>query len=380
MIATIVGLATALTWLYMLVGRGWFWRVEEAPPAAGPMPEDRVTVVIPARNEALGIGTTVTSLLAQDHRGPLAIVLVDDHSSDGTADVARAAARALGAADRLDIIAARALPAGWTGKLWAVAEGLATARARTADFILLTDADITHSPDNVSSLVRRAHDGNLDLTSLMVRLSTETWPEKALIPAFVFFFFMLYPPRQAADPSSSVAGAAGGCMLVRPAALERIGGIGAIRGALIDDCALAAAIKRSGGRIRLDPSAKTSSSRVYGSAGEIWSMIARTAFTQLRYSALMLAGTLLGMGLAYLAPPLLAVFATGPARWLGLGTWFAMALCFYPTLRLYGRHPAWAFALPAIAVFYSAATVGSAINVWRGKGGQWKGRAQALQD
>ncbi len=189
---------------------------------------------------------------------------------------------------RLDVIAARDLPPGWTGKLWAVSEGLARAREKTAQFFLLTDADIVHAPDNVSSLVRRARAEDLDLTSLMVRLSTETMAEKALIPSFVFFFFMLYPPRKAADPRSRVAGAAGGCMLVRPVALERIGGIAAIRGALIDDCALAAAIKRSGGRIRLDPSRTTRSSRVYDSAGEIWSMIARTAFTQLRYSWILL--------------------------------------------------------------------------------------------
>ena len=211
----------------------------------------------------------------------------------------------------------------------------------------------------------------------MVRLSTETWPEKALIPAFVFFFFMLYPPRWAADPVSRVAGAAGGCMLVRPSALESIGGIAAIRGALIDDCALAKAVKRAGGRIRLDPSTTTLSSRVYGSAGEIWSMIARTAFTQLNYSMVLLIGTVLAMGVTYLAPPLLTCFAHGAARWLGAAAWLAMAACFYPTVRLYGRHPAWAFALPAIALFYLSATVGSAINVWRGKGGQWKGRAQA---
>ena len=379
MIATLVGIVSALAWLYLLLARGWFWRVAEAPPATGPLSNARVTVVIPARNEADGIATTVTSLLTQDHPGPLTIVLVDDHSTDGTADLARAAARALGAEPRLDVIAARDLPPGWTGKLWAVSEGLDRARATSADFILMTDADITHASDNVSTLVRRGLAGDLDLTSLMVRLSTETPSEKALIPAFVFFFFMLYPPRWAADPRAKLAAAAGGCMLVRPAALEKIGGIAAIRGALIDDCSLAAAIKRAGGRIRLDPSRTTRSSRVYGSAGEIWSMIARTAFTQLRYSTLLLIGTVLGLAVTYLAPPLLTIFASGPAWWLGLGAWVAMAACFLPTVRLYDRHPAWAFALPAIAAFYSAATIGSAINYWRGKGGQWKGRAQAIR-
>ena len=379
MIATIVGCISACAWLYLLFARGLFWRVAEAPSATGPMANARVTVVIPARNEAEGIAGTVTSLLTQDHPGPLGIVLVDDHSTDGTADFARAAAQALGAEDRLDIIAARDLPAGWTGKLWAMSEGLDRARATAPDFILLTDADITHASDNVSTLVRRAVADDLDLTSLMVRLSTETLVEKALIPAFVFFFFMLYPPRWAANPRSKMAAAAGGCMLVRPAALEKIGGIAAIRGALIDDCSLAAAIKGTGGRIHLAPSTTTASSRVYGSAGEIWSMIARTAFTQLHYSALLLVGTVLGLAVTYLAPPLLALFAPGPAAWLGLVAWGAMAACFMPTVRLYRRHPAWAFALPAIAAFYATATIGSAVNYWRGKGGQWKGRSQAIR-
>ncbi len=372
-----LGVATALIWSYILLGRGWFWDVREASATGGVPSDAAVVAVIPARNEASGIAGTVSSLLGQDHGGPLDLILVDDHSTDGTADLARAASRALGAEDRLDVVKARDLPPGWTGKLWAVSEGLARARTKSVDFILLTDADIVHAPDNVSTLVRRAHAEDLDLTSLMVRLSTETMAEKALIPSFVFFFFMLYPPSKAADPRSRVAGAAGGCMLVRPRAFERIGGIAAIRGALIDDCALAAAIKRSGGRIRLDPSRSTRSSRVYTSASEIWSMIARTAFTQLRYSWLLLLGTMIGMALTYAAPPLLTVMATGPARWLGCGAWLAMALCFAPTARLYDRHPAWGIALPGIAMFYAAATIASAIAYGRGRGGQWKGRIQA---
>ncbi len=372
-----IGVATALIWFYIMLGRAGFWNVREAAPIEGVPAAAAVVAVIPARNEAAGIAGTVSSLLGQTHEGSLDIVLVDDHSDDGTADLAQAAARALGAESRLDIVAARALPPGWTGKLWAVSEGLARAREKPAHFVLLTDADIVHAPDNVSNLVKRARAEDLDLTSLMVRLSTETMAEKALIPSFVFFFFMLYPPRLAADPRSRVAGAAGGCMLVRPAAIDRMGGIAAIRGALIDDCALAAAIKRSGGRIRLDPSRTTRSSRVYDSAGEIWSMIARTAFTQLRHSWLLLSATMLGMALTYAAPPLLAILATGPARWLGLGAWLVMAFCFVPTARLYDRHPAWGLALPAIAMFYAAATLASAIAYGRGRGGRWKGRVQA---
>ena len=379
MAVVVCAILVAIVWLTLVFGRGGFWQVREAPKASGPVSHARVVAVIPARNEASGIAATIGSLLRQDQPGDLGIVLVDDHSSDGTADLARAAAEAAGAEHRLEIIPARDLPPQWTGKLWAVSEGLRHAGSQRPDYILLSDADITHAPDNVSSLVRMAERDSLDLVSLMVRLSTATWAEKALIPAFVFFFFMLYPPRWAANPRSKMAAAAGGCMLVRPDILDRIGGIAAIRGALIDDCALALAIKSAGGRIRLDPSRHTLSSRVYGSAAEIWEMIARTAFTQLHYSAALLFGTVLAMSLTFLAPPLLTLLARGPAQWLGAGAWVAMAVAYYPTLRLYDRSPLWALALPLVAVFYSAATVGSAINYWRGRGGQWKGRAQALR-
>ena len=375
----VCAILAAFVWLTLVFGRGGFWQVREAPKASGPMSHARVVAVIPARNEASGIASTVESLLRQDHPGDLSIVLVDDHSADGTADLARAAAAAVGAVGRLEIVPARDLPAQWTGKLWAVSEGLRQAETRQPDYILLSDADITHAPDNVSTLVRRAERDSLDLVSLMVRLSTATWAEKALIPAFVFFFFMLYPPRWAANPRSKMAAAAGGCMLVRPEVLDRIGGIAAIRGALIDDCALAQAIKSAGGRIRLDPSRHTVSSRVYGSAGEIWEMIARTAFTQLHYSVALLLGTVLAMSLTFAAPPLLTVFARGPAQWLGALTWVAMGVAYYPTLRLYDRSPLWTLTLPLVAVFYSGATVGSAVNYWRGRGGQWKGRAQAVR-
>ena len=213
----------------------------------------------------------------------------------------------------------------------------------------------------------------------MVRLSTATVAERLLIPAFVFFFFKLYPPRWIADPAARTAGAAGGCMLIRPAALSRIGGIAAIRGALIDDCTLAAAIKHSGGRIRLDVTQQPQSLRDYAGWRDIWAMIARTAFTQLHYSTALLIGTVLGLGLTYLAPPLLALFGSGWARGFGLAAWLAMSVAFLPTLRFYRLNPVWAPALPAIAAFYAAATIGSAVNYWRGSGGQWKGRAQALE-
>ena len=349
------------------------------------MPRQKASVaaVIPARDEVQCIGGTVAALIGQDYPGVLRIVVVDDHSSDGTAAAAREAAERLGAADRLTVLEAEALPPGWSGKLWAVAQGVAHLEAREADppdFILLTDADIEHGPGNVASLVGRAQAEGRDLVSQMVRLSTESWPERALIPAFVFFFFMLYPPRWAADPGNGSAAAAGGSILIRPSALARIGGIAAIKSALIDDCALAAAVKRTGGRIRLDPTLEARSTRIYGTAGEIWAMIARTAFTQLHYSTPLLIGTLLGLGITYVAPPLLALFGHGWPRVAGAVTWGVMACVFLPTVRLFRLNPLWSLALPAIALFYSAATIGSAVNYWRGRGGQWKGRAQAIKD
>jgi hopene-associated glycosyltransferase HpnB len=375
----LIALISAVIWVYLLAFRGGFWRVAPPVKPTGPASTASVVAVIPARNEAEGIASTIRSLLGQDHAGPLRIVLVDDHSSDGTAELAHAAAAEIpGGAERLTVIQARDLPQGWTGKLWAVSEGLDRAATLSPDFLLLTDADITHAPDNVRSLAARAERDGLDLVSLMVRLSTETLWEKACIPAFVFFFFMLYPPRWAADPMSRSAAAAGGCMLIRPKAMARIGGIAAIRGALIDDCTLAAHIKRTGGQIQLDATSETTSSRVYQSVGEIWSMIARTAFTQLGYSTPLLIGTLIGLALTYMAPPLFAIFGHGLGRWLGILVWIGMAAAFRPTLTLYGRSWLWGFALPAIALFYAAATIGSAVNYWRGKGGQWKGRAQAV--
>jgi hopene-associated glycosyltransferase HpnB len=369
-----------LIWLYLLAFRGRFWALAVPAPAPAAAQDKRVVVVIPARDEAAGIGAAVTSLLAQRYRGPLEIVLVDDHSSDGTAGIAGTAALACGAADRLTIITARDLPPGWTGKLWAVSEGLDHAATLAPDFLLLTDADIAHGPDNVAQLVDRAEAERRDLVSLMVKLRCRSLAERAFIPAFVFFFFMLYPPRWAGDPTLRLAGAAGGCMLIRPSALRRIGGIAAIRGALIDDCSLAAAIKQSGGSIRLDVTQDTQSLRDYESWREIWAMVARTAFTQLQYSSLMLLGTVLGLAVTYLAPPILLVFGTGTAQWLGLVAWLAMAAAYLPTVRFYGLNPAWSLALPGIAAFYAAATIGSAVNYWRGRGGQWKGRSQAIRD
>jgi hopene-associated glycosyltransferase HpnB len=377
-----VSLAVALAavslavWIWLIAFRGFFWRAQVELPLAAPAAFPPVTAVIPARDEAPVIGRAVASLLRQDYPGALSVIVVDDHSRDGTVEAARAAAREAGAEARLRIVEARPLPAGWTGKLWAQEEGRAEVPPGTV-YVLLTDADIEHHPANVAELVARAEAGGLDMVSLMVRLSTATWPERALVPAFVFFFAMLYPFAWASDPQRGTAAAAGGCMLVRRTALERIGGLARIKGALIDDCALAREVKRRG-PIWLGLSQRTRSLRLYPAAGDIWRMIARTAYTQLAYSPALLAATVLGMGVTYLAPPLL-VFAGGTATWLALGAWLLMSLALLPMLRLYGRSPLWAPLLPAIALFYLGATLDSARRHYQGIGGEWKGRVHSRQ-
>lgn len=370
---------SAFIWVILFFFRGWFWRVAFLPATT---PENHssfptVAVVVPARDEAESIATTIQSLLKQDYQGRVHIVLVDDHSSDNTGLLAKRAAEQVGGLDRLTILQGEALPAGWTGKMWAVCQGIAKARSLNPDYILLTDADITHAPDNIRELVACAQANDLDLTSLMVRLNCETFVERALIPAFVYYFFMLYPQRWIASDKSPVAGAAGGCMLVRPEALDRIGGFEAIRDALIDDCSLAAAIKKSGGKICLGVTQTTVSSRRYISATEIWNMIARTAFTQLRYSVWLLLFTLVALAIIFVVPPLVGVWGRGPEQILALVAWGAMAVSFLPTLRLYRRSWVWGLVLPLVTIFYASATIGSAVRYWCGKGGQWKGRVQA---
>jgi len=317
-------------------------------------------VVIPARDEAESIGQTVRSLLAQDYDGRLRIFVVDDHSSDATAEVARAAGE-------VTVIPAAPLPAGWTGKLWAVSQGVEAASG--ADYLLLTDADIVHSPDSVRSLVARAEAGSYDLVSYMVKLKCETLAERALIPAFVFFFFMLYPPAWIARRDRKMAGAAGGCMLIRRAALERIGGIASIRNELIDDCALAARVKRSGGAIWLGLTEGTQSLRSYPRFGDVSNMIARTAFTQLDHSIFLLIGTVFGLLVTYVAP-------VTCWNWLGLAAFVLMTVAYLPAVRFYRLSPLWALSLPLVSIFYLTATVQSAIRYWSGRGGHWKGRVQ----
>jgi len=359
----------------MLVGRGGFWRIKESPRLESDPPPKRVAVVIPARNEESVIGEAIASLLVQGYRGDLHLFLVDDHSSDRTAAVAERTAAQAGASDRFKVIKAGPLPPGWTGKLWAISEGLKCAEPLKPSYFLLTDADIVHAPDNVRKLVARAEASGLDLTSLMVKLHCRSLAERVLIPAFVFFFFQLYPPRWIASPRRSTAGAAGGCILIRPDALARIGGIDAIRGELIDDCALARRVKQ-GGAIWLGSTSSTHSVRQYGTFAEIHRMISRTAFTQLRHSVLLLLATILGMAVVYLAPPLLTLTGDYVAMACGLAAWGLMTIAFVPVLRFYRQPLLWAPLLPAITLFYLAATVDSAVRYWTGRGGLWKGRVQ----
>jgi hopene-associated glycosyltransferase HpnB len=366
-------------WIYLLAGRGGFWRArerdEEVRAGQGSWPA--VIAIIPARDEADCVGGTVASLLQQDYPGEFSIILVDDHSKDTTAGVARDSAAALGAADRLTVLPGRALPAGWTGKLWAQHQGaeVAAAHSRPPDYLLLTDADIAYAPGALKALVARAQSGGYVLTSLMAKLRCESLAERMLIPAFIFFFQMLYPFAWANDPRRATAAAAGGCMLVRREALRQAGGMAAVRNALIDDCALAKTLKAHG-PIWIGLTQRVHSVRAYPALEDIRRMVARTAYAQLRYSPLLLAGTVFGLTVTYLTPVLFAMFATGAARLLGVAAWLAMAAAFQPTLRFYRVSMLWGLALPAIAAIYMAFTLDSAYQHARGRGGMWKGRAQ----
>jgi hopene-associated glycosyltransferase HpnB len=367
-------------WLYLLAGRGAFWlarqRDQEVAAAAGAWPA--IAAIIPARDEAECVGETVASLLRQNYAGAFDVIVVDDQSRDNTAEAARIAAVALGAGDRLTVLPGRPLLRGWTGKLWAQHQGVAAAEAASTapDYLLFTDADIVYAPDALKRLVERARSGGYVLTSLMAKLRCESLAERAFVPAFIFFFQMLYPFAWSNDPRRATAAAAGGCMLVRREALRLAGGIAAIRSALIDDCMLAKQLKARG-PIWLGLTDRVWSVRAYPAVSDIRRMVARTAYAQLRYSPLMLTGTLLGLAVTYLAPVLLTVFADGMARLMGIVVWLLMALAFQPTLRFYRVSPLWGLALPAIAATYMAFTVDSAYQHVRGRGGMWKGRAQA---
>jgi hopene-associated glycosyltransferase HpnB len=375
--AIVIGTVVVAIWVYLLFFRGGFWWLPYLPsPIRAHAGERSVVAVIPARDEAAVVGHAVASLLAQDYAGSFHIIVVDDQSDDGTAEAAVAAAAAAKAPERLAICCGKSVPSGWTGKLWAMRQGVEAARPMRPDYLLLTDADIVHGSANLRELVSRCETEGYDLVSLMVRLHCRSFWEKLLIPAFVFFFFKLYPPRWVSDPSRRTAGAAGGCMLVRAATLDRIGGIDSIRGEIIDDCALARRIK-SVGKVWLGSALQTISIREYRAVRPIWDMVARSAFAQLHYSAAMLALTLVALILTYLAPPFLMLSSQPAAMSCGALAWLAMSIAFWPTLRAYDAPRQIALLLPVIALFYVAATIASAVLFWRGRGGYWKGRFQA---
>ena len=365
-------------WAYLTVARGQFWRARErddtsdSPPAVWP----RVTAIVPARDEADSIAASIQSLLTQDYPGEFSIVLVDDQSRDGTADVARAIAESLGCGHKLDVVAGSTPPSGWTGKLWAQQQGVSRADEFEPAYFLLTDADIVHAPDTLRWLVAHTQARRLTLTSLMAKLRCESNSERLLIPAFIFFFQMLYPFAWVNDPKRQTAAAAGGCMLVRREALRAAGGIAAIRGELIDDCALARTLKRIG-PIWLGLTQRAHSIRPYPTMSDIGRMITRSAYAQLDYSVLLLVGTILGMTLIYLAPVLLALMASGVERFVGVVCWITMALLFQPILRFYRVSPLYGLLLPLIAAIYVWFTCASALQHASGRGGMWKGRAQA---
>jgi hopene-associated glycosyltransferase HpnB len=371
--ATVTGAFATLIWATLMLARGGFWRagrwIARAPRSCSDAP--RVAAVIPARNEAEFIAASVVSLLNQG----VNVFLVDDHSSDSTSAVASAAAAGAGKSASLTVITAKPLPSGWSGKLWAVKQGVDIALKTSPDYLLLTDADIVHEPHTVATLTALA-DSGYDLVSCMVKLHCRSLPEKLLIPAFVFFFFMLYPPVWIRDSRRGNAGAAGGCILIRPRALARAGGMEAIRGEIIDDCALARAVKRSGGRVSLWLTTTSASVRPYESLAAVGRMISRTAFNQLRHSAWLLFATVFGLIVVYLSPVLLLFARSTAPVILGALAWGLMAFIYFPIVRFYGLHAGWALTLPLSAAFYAGATIHSAIRYWSGRGGEWKGRVQ----
>jgi hopene-associated glycosyltransferase HpnB len=395
-IALAVSVAAAAAWVYLLAGHGGFWRTDQRLPGQTPkeaavrLPAawPRVAAVVPARDEAAVLPETLTTLLAQDYPGELSVVLVDDESADGTGEVAaELGRRAPDAGPRLLVISGEPPPPGWAGKVWAMAQGVKA--AGEAEYVLFTDADIAYAPGSVTALVRAA--GPRVLVSQMALLRADTFAERLLIPAFVYFFAQLYPFRLVNRRGGRTAAAAGGCMLVRRQALEAAGGLEQIRGARIDDVALGGLLKRSGGDCWLGFSTDVISRRRYTGLAEIWDMVARSAYTQLRYSPAALAGTVLGMIWLYLVPvaatlaglALLIVGEAGSgvpatqAAWLavaGLSGWTIMAASYIPMLRLSGLSAFRSPCLPLIGFLYTGMTISSARRHHAGQGGEWKGR------
>jgi hopene-associated glycosyltransferase HpnB len=384
-----ISLVSLTIWIYLLLGRGWFWRCGETDDAidasnakarmhAAPRLWPKIVAIVPARDEANVIASSIESLVRQDYPEHFSVIVVDDQSSDNTAAAASSAADAAGAAERVRIIAGTNVPRGWTGKLWAMHQGLAATEAGSAspEFVLFSDADITYAPHALRRLVSIARSKGTVLTSLMVKLRCRSAAERWLVPAFVFYFQKLYPFAWVNDPQRPTAAAAGGCMLVKREVLIAAGGLHAVRNNLIDDCALAALMKQRG-PIWLGLTDHVHSLRAYPTLADFKQTVVRSAFAQLRGSPLQLAGAIAGMITVYLAPPFFAVFGHGIPRMAGLVGWMLMALSFVPTLRLYGQPMVRGFALPIIAGAFTEFTMESALLHWRGRGGYWKGRFQA---
>ncbi|MFV8182929.1 MULTISPECIES: glycosyltransferase [unclassified Streptomyces] len=382
-IALIAAVSLA-AWLWLLLCQGFFWRTDvRLPHRQDPAVWPPVCVVVPARDEAEVLPASLPSLLAQKYPGRAEIFLVDDGSSDGTG------ALALELADRhgglpLTVGSPGEPPPGWTGKLWAVRHGIALARAREPEYLLLTDADIAHEPDSLRELVAAARTGGFDVVSQMARLRVESLWERLVVPAFVYFFAQLYPFRRIGGKGTRTAAAAGGCVLLRTEAAERARIPDAIRHAVIDDVALARAVKGSGGRIWLGLAERVDSVRPYPRLHDLWRMVSRSAYAQLRHNPLVLLGTVLGLALVYLVPPvtLIAGLATGEAAAALLGglAWLVMTGTYIPMLRYYTQ-PLWlAPLLPFTAFLYLLMTVDSAVQHYRGRGAAWKGRTYARPD
>ncbi|MDX2605413.1 glycosyltransferase [Streptomyces caniscabiei] len=368
-------------WLWLLLGQGFFWRTDvRLPPRRDPEEWPDVCVVVPARDEAAVLPESLPSLLAQDYPGRAEVFLVDDGSSDGTGDLARELSHRFGGLP-LTVSSPGEPPAGWTGKLWAVRHGITLARARGPEYLLLTDADIAHRHDSLRTLVAAARTGGFDLVSQMARLRVESGWEKLVVPAFVYFFAQLYPFRRIGVRGARTAAAAGGCVLLSVEAAERARIPDAIRQSVIDDVALAGAVKRSGGHIWLGLAERVDSVRPYPRLGDLWHMVARSAYAQLLHNPLLLAGTVLGLALVYLVPPVALVAglvtADPVAALLGGLAWLLMAATYVPMLRHYGLPPGLAPLLPFTASLYLLMTVDSAVRHHRGRGAAWKGRTYA---
>jgi hopene-associated glycosyltransferase HpnB len=376
--------ASLVAWLWLLLLQGFFWRTDvRLPPRRDPEVWPPVCVVVPARDEAAVLPDSLPSLLAQDYPGRAEVFLVDDGSTDGTGDLARELARSRGGLP-LTVASPGEPPAGWTGKLWAVRHGIALARAREPEYLLLTDADIAHAPDSLRALVAAARTGGYDAVSQMARLRVASGWERLVVPAFVYFFAQLYPFRWIGRKGARTAAAAGGCVLLRAETAERARIPDAIRHAVIDDVALARAVKGGGGHIWLGLADRVDSVRPYPRLGDLWRMVSRSAYAQLRHNPLVLAGTVAGLALVYLVPPvaLVAGAVTGSAAGAVLGgsAWLVMTGTYLPMLRYY-RQPRWlAPLLPFTAFLYLLMTVDSAVRHYRGRGAAWKGRTYARPD